>query len=209
MTAACVLGSFSNSSCAASRPCKPPSCASAAMVLLWAKTATSTATAGKRPTIASATVWESSILFSKEKPAPCCPWSARGQVWRAKNGGTIFVVLGTYSILQSESLYRNRRYSSNAPRSTVTDHLGVWSTAAMSRVATSRNARFALARKRASPGWRRLDSRRQWDRWLWAGIRPPPQPLFSTQAARALLSGAGGWPKQAGGLALWHAATLI
>ena len=35
---------------------KPPSWAKAAMVLLCAKTATSTATAGKRPTIASATV---------------------------------------------------------------------------------------------------------------------------------------------------------
>ena len=38
------------------------------------------------------------------------------------------------------------------------------------------------------------------NRWLWAGRRASPQPLFGTQAAKALLSGRAGGPVQAGGL---------
>ena len=53
---------------------KPPSWAKVAMVLLCAKTATSTATAGKRPTIASATVPDvASMIYPS-----ACPTFAAG-----------------------------------------------------------------------------------------------------------------------------------
>ena len=55
---------------------KPPSWAKAAMVLLCAKTATSTATAGNRPTIASATVLDvASMIYPFLK---ACPTFAAG-----------------------------------------------------------------------------------------------------------------------------------
>ena len=47
---------------------KPPSWAKAAMVLLCAKTATSTATAGNRPTIASATVLDVASMINGGAP---------------------------------------------------------------------------------------------------------------------------------------------